>query len=213
MNRQIGLQQQQQQRRRRHRNVPGRVLTANSTYRLPRATVIILICISRVWVGQSGSRYRPAMSRTRSAASAAGHSGRGDEQRACRGSVQDRHGAGRGAERGFGHPDHRDAELGVRACAQAGPAAGVQVGVVVGHQQAQPVQIGQDRTRRRKLTQVELARSVGRYPGTSAVPSASTCAKAAWAARRLPPGRRRCSGSARPRRRTPRSGRPPVSMS
>jgi hypothetical protein len=43
------------------------------------------------------------------------HSGRGDEQRACRGSVRDRHGVGRGAERGFGHPDHRDAELGVRA--------------------------------------------------------------------------------------------------
>ena len=66
--------------------------------------------------------------------------------------------------------------------AQAGPAAGVQVGVAVGRQQAQLVQIGQDRTRRRKLTQVELARSVGRYPGTSAVRSASTYAKAASAA-------------------------------
>jgi len=30
-------------------------------------------------------------------------------------------------------PDHRDAELGVRVRAQAGPAAGVQVGVAVDH--------------------------------------------------------------------------------
>ena len=38
-------------------------------------------------------------------------------------------------------------------------------------------------------------------------------ARSRMGAGRLPPGRRRCSGSARPRRRTPRSGRPPVSMS
>ena len=43
-----------------------------------------------------------------------GHPGRGDEQRASRGSAQDRHRVGRRAEPGFGHPDHRDAELGVR---------------------------------------------------------------------------------------------------
>jgi hypothetical protein len=44
---------------------------------------------------------------------------------------------GRG-EPGLGDPDHRDAELGVRMRAQAGPAAGVQIGVAVDHQQAQP---------------------------------------------------------------------------
>ena len=38
-----------------------------------------------------------------------------------------------GAERGLGHADHRDAELGVRVRTQAGPAAGVKVGVTVGH--------------------------------------------------------------------------------
>jgi hypothetical protein len=51
----------------------------------------------------------------------AGHPGRGDEQRASRGSAHDRHRVGRGAEPGLGHPDHRDAELGVRMRAQAGP--------------------------------------------------------------------------------------------
>ena len=43
----------------------------------------------------SGSGYRPAMRQTRSAASAAGIPGCGDEQRAGRGSAQDRHGAWR----------------------------------------------------------------------------------------------------------------------
>jgi hypothetical protein len=72
---------------------------------------------------------------------------------------------GRGAEPGLGHPDHRDAERGVRMRAQAGPAAGVQVGVAVDHQQAQPARIVQDRAQRRELAQVELARPAGRYPG------------------------------------------------
>ena len=72
---------------------------------------------------------------------------------------------GSGAEAGLGHPDHRDAELGVRTRAQAGPAARVQIGVAIDHQQVQPAEILQDRTQRRELTQVELARPVGRYPG------------------------------------------------
>ncbi len=56
----------------------------------------------------SGSRYRPAMRRTRSAAPALGipdgvtNSGRADDPRRT-GTV------GRGAEPGSGHPDHRDA--------------------------------------------------------------------------------------------------------
>jgi hypothetical protein len=45
------------------------------------------------------------------------------------------------------------------------PASGVQVGVAVDDQQAQPAHIGQDRAQRRELAQVELARPVGRYPG------------------------------------------------
>ena len=53
----------------------------------------------------------------------------------------------------------------MRTRTQAGPAAGVQIGVAVDHQQAQPAQILQDRTQRRELAQVELARPVGRYPG------------------------------------------------
>jgi hypothetical protein len=76
-----------------------------------------------------------------------------------------------------------DAELGVRMRAQAGPAGRVQIGVAVDHQQAQPAQTVQDRAQRRELAQVELARPVGRYPGITVVRSASTCAKAASAAR------------------------------
>jgi hypothetical protein len=84
-----------------------------------------------------------------------GHPGRGDEQRASRGSAHDRYRVGRRTEPGLGHPDHRDAELGVRTRAQAGPAAGVQVGVAIDHQQAQPAQILQDRAQRRELAQVD----------------------------------------------------------
>ena len=43
------------------------------------------------------------------------------------------------------------------ACAQAGSAGRVQVGVAVDHQQAQPAQAVQDRAQRRQLAQVELA--------------------------------------------------------
>jgi hypothetical protein len=81
------------------------------------------------------------MRRTRSAASALGIADRRDEQGAYRGSAHDRHRVGSRAEPGLGHPDHRDAELGVRMCAQAGPAAGIQIGVAMGHQQAQPARI------------------------------------------------------------------------
>ena len=66
-------------------------------------------------------------------------------------------------ERGLGHADHRDAELSVRVSAQAGPAAGVKVGVAVDYQEAQPVQTVQDRTHRREFTQIELARPVRHY--------------------------------------------------
>jgi hypothetical protein len=62
-------------------------------------------------------------------------------------------------------PDHRDAELGVCMRAQAGPAAGVQIGVAIDDQQAQPAQIVQDRAQRRELAQVEVTRPVGRHPG------------------------------------------------
>jgi len=44
-------------------------------------------------------------------------------------------------------------KLGVRTRTQAGPAAGVQIGVAIDHQQAQPAQILQDRTQRRELAQ------------------------------------------------------------
>jgi hypothetical protein len=94
-------------------------------------------------------------------------------------------------EPGLCHPDHRDAELGVRVRAQAGPAAGVQVGVAVDNQQAQTAQIVQDRAQRREFAQVELARPVGGTQGMTAVRSACTQAKVASAARmaaaRTPP--------------------------
>jgi hypothetical protein len=89
----------------------------------------------------SGSRYRPVMRRTRSAASAAGilaavtNNGRTKDPRVT--------GTAWVAVRkpGLGDPDHRDAELGLRIRAQAGPAAGVQIGVAIDDQQAQPAQI------------------------------------------------------------------------
>ena len=97
--------------------------------------------------------------------------------------AQDRHRVGSRAEPGLGHPDHREAELGVRTRTQAGRPAGVQIGVAIDHQQAQPAQILQDRTQRRELAQAELARpGTGGTPGRTAVRSASTCAKAASAA-------------------------------
>jgi hypothetical protein len=98
---------------------------------------------------------------------------------------------GSSAEPGLGHPDHRDAERGVRVRAQAGPAAGIKVGVAIDDQQAQPAQAVQDRVQRRELAQVELSWLIRRYAGTTAVRSARTCAKAASAARtaaaRAPP--------------------------
>ena len=51
------------------------------------------------------------------------------------------------------------------ACAPRPPAGGVQVGVAVDHQQAQPAQVVQDRAYRGELAPVELARPVGRDPG------------------------------------------------
>jgi hypothetical protein len=126
-------------------------------------------------------------------------------ERTHRGSAQDRHRVGRRAEPGLDHPDHRDAELGVRLRAQAGPAAGVQIGVAVDHQQAQPAQIAQDPPQRRELAPAELTRPIGRYlGGSSRVRSASTCARAALAASTAAARPRRCSGSARPRLRVHR---------
>jgi hypothetical protein len=92
----------------------------------------------------------------------AGHPGGGDVQRPGRGSAQHRDGVGGGAERRLGHADHRDAELLAGPGAQAGPAAGIQVGVAVDDQQAQAAHAFQGRAQRRELAQVELARLVGR---------------------------------------------------
>jgi hypothetical protein len=88
----------------------------------------------------SGSRYRPAIRRTRSAASAAGIPAVVTNNEL----TQDPRTTGTAwSPRGTRTwpPDHRDAELGVRMRAQAGPTAGIQVGVAAGHQQAQPAQI------------------------------------------------------------------------
>ena len=112
----------------------------------------------------SGSRYRPVMCRTRSAASAAGipaavtNNGRAEEP-------HDRHRVGSRAEPGLGPPNHRDAELGMRMRTQARPAAGLQVGGTIDHQQAQPAHTVQDRAQRWEFAQVELTWPVGRYPG------------------------------------------------
>ena len=54
---------------------------------------------------------------------------------------------------------------GMRVRTQARPAAGVQVGVTIDHQQAQPAHTVQDRAQRRELAQVELTRPVGRHLG------------------------------------------------
>jgi hypothetical protein len=86
------------------------------------------------------------------------------------------------AEPGLGHPDHRDAGLGVRVRIQAGPAAGVQVGVPICHQRAQPAQILQDRAQRREFAQAELARPAGRHPGCRRGAFGQHCVKAASAA-------------------------------
>jgi hypothetical protein len=45
------------------------------------------------------------------------------------------------------------------------PAAGVQVGVAIDDQQAQPAQAVQDRVQRREFAQVELSWLIGRYAG------------------------------------------------
>ena len=81
----------------------------------------------------------------------AGHPGCSDEQGPYRRSARDRHCVGGRAEPGLGDPDHREAELGVRVRAQAGPAAGVQIGVAIDHQQAQLAQIVQDCAQRQEL--------------------------------------------------------------
>jgi hypothetical protein len=105
------------------------------------------------------------MCRTRSAASAAGSpaavtsNGRAEDPRTT--------GTAWVAVRepGPGHPGRRDAEPGVRMRTEAGPAAGVQIGVTAGQRQAQPAQIVRDRAQQRELAQAESARPAGRYPG------------------------------------------------
>lgn len=77
--------------------------------------------------------------------------------------IRPSHGVGRAAHDGV---ELLVSELITNAvAAQSGPAAGVQIGVAVDHQQAQPAQTVQDRAQRREFTQVELARPVGRHPG------------------------------------------------
>ncbi|HEY5352735.1 MAG TPA: hypothetical protein VIK57_09790 [Streptosporangiaceae bacterium] len=67
------------------------------------------------------------------------------------------------AEGGLGHADHRDAELSVRVRAEPGAAAGVEVGVAVDYQKAQPAEAVQDRAHGREFTQIELTRLVGQH--------------------------------------------------
>ena len=139
----------------------------------------------------SGSRYRPVMRRTKVRGVGGGHPGRGDEQRPGRGSALDGHRVDSGAVPGSGHADHRDAELGARMRAQAGPAVRVKIGVAVDDQQAQPAQVGQDRA-------AAGARAGRTRPAGSGVPGAGPrCAQPARVRRRparLRPGRRRCPG-------------------
>ena len=67
------------------------------------------------------------------------------------------------AEGGLGHAHHRDAELSVRVRAEPGAAAGVEVGVAVDYQKAQPAEAVQDRAHGREFTQIELTRLAGQH--------------------------------------------------
>jgi hypothetical protein len=66
-------------------------------------------------------------------------------------------------ESGLGHADHRDAELSVRVRTQAGPTAGVKVGLSIDHQKAQLAQPMQDRANGRELAQIELTGPVRQH--------------------------------------------------
>jgi hypothetical protein len=58
---------------------------------------------------------------------------------------------GGGTEGRFGHPDNRDAELGVGMSTQSRPSVRVQVGVAVDHEHGHPGQAVQHRVQRRQL--------------------------------------------------------------
>jgi hypothetical protein len=131
-----------------------------------------------------------------------GHPGRGDEQRASRGSAHRRHRVGSGAEPGLGHPGHRDAELGVRMRPGRADRWGP------GRRSRRPP-AGPARSDPPGLRAAAGARAGRTRPAGRALPGGlPRCVRPArartWHRRpaRLPPGRRRCSGSARPRRRT-----------
>jgi hypothetical protein len=70
-----------------------------------------------------------------------------------------------GAERGLGHANHRDGELGAGMGTQAGLAIRIQIGVPVNDQQGHPAQAVHDGAHRRELAQVELAGLVRRDIG------------------------------------------------
>ena len=112
----------------------------------------------------SGSRLRPAMRRTRSAASALGipaavtNNGRTEDPRTT----------------GTAWVAVRNLDLATpitgmpnSACACHPGRVGrrVQIGIAIDHQQAQTAQAVQDRAQRREFARVELARPVGPYPG------------------------------------------------
>jgi len=68
------------------------------------------------------------------------------------GSAPGPHRVGSRAEPGLSHPRITgDAGHGVRMRTQAGPAAGIQIGVATGGQQAQPAHPVRDRAQQRKL--------------------------------------------------------------
>jgi hypothetical protein len=159
------------------------------------------LAYAREGVGASGSRYRPDMCWTSSAASTAGipaavtNSGR----------AEDRAGpAPRGLRYGTGTwPPRSPGCRTRRAQVRPGRAGRVQVGVPVDDRQAQPAQVVQDGAQRGELAPAELVPAGRALPGVPGryvrrAPARRRHRRPA----RLPGGPRRCSGTVRPRRRT-----------
>jgi hypothetical protein len=162
----------------------------------------------------SGSRYRPGVCCTQVRGVGGGHPGRGDKQRACRGSAQDRHRVGCRTEPGLGHRDH---EMPNSACACA-----PRPGRPAGSRSAYPSMTSRPSPPRSSRTAAAAGARAGRTrPAGRALPGVPRrYVRRAHARRRhrrparLPPGPRRCSGTARPRRRTGRGpGGVPVLIS
>jgi hypothetical protein len=104
---------------------------------------------------------------TRHFALGCGHPGRGDEQRAHRGSPLNRHRVGSRAEPGLGHPDHRHAELGVHMGTEASTA--YDMGSTSDSQRSTGV-----------ISPVWLRRSARSQPEAPVPPLGEIGAKAAW---------------------------------